>query len=47
MNLQRFIDAKQAELQALRAHMPQPLVTPRPDFFPPCANRFPPDMFCG
>ncbi len=33
MNLQRFIDAKQAELQALRAHMPQPLVTPRPDFF--------------
>ena len=32
MNLQRFIDAKQTELQALRAHMPQPLVAPRPDF---------------
>ena len=32
MNLQRFIDAKQTELQALRAHMPQPLAAPRPDF---------------
>ena len=32
MNLQRFIDAKQGELAALRARMPEPLGAPRPDF---------------
>lgn len=32
MNLQRFIDAKQAELQALRLCMPEPLRLCRPDF---------------
>ncbi len=32
MNLQRFIDAKQGELAALRACMPAPLDGPRPDF---------------
>ena len=32
MNLQRFIDAKQEELRALRANMPRPLALPRPDF---------------
>lgn len=32
MNLQRFIDAKQAELAALRREMPAPRVGVRPDF---------------
>lgn len=32
MNLQRFIDAKQDELAALRRRMPEPLSFPRPDF---------------
>ncbi len=32
MNLQRFIDAKQEELAALRRVMPAPLAAPRPDF---------------
>lgn len=32
MNLQRFIDAKQEELRALRQHMPPPLPLRRPDF---------------
>ena len=32
MNLQRFIDAKQAELAALRREMPAPQVGLRPDF---------------
>lgn len=32
MNLQRFIDAKQDELAALRHRMPEPLSFPRPDF---------------
>ena len=32
MNLQRFIDAKQEELAALRRAMPAPLQLPRPDF---------------
>lgn len=32
MNLQRFIDAKQAELASLRQKMPEPLDTVRPDF---------------
>ena len=32
MNLQRFIDAKQDELDALRRKMPQPLSSPRADF---------------
>lgn len=32
MNLQRFIDAKQGELAALRTHMPAPLDISRPNF---------------
>lgn len=32
MNLQRFIDAKQEEIAALRARMPAPLDIPRPNF---------------
>lgn len=32
MNLQRFIDAKQPELRALRRAMPAPLPCPRPSF---------------
>lgn len=32
MNLQRFINAKQEELRALRRYMPQPLPPRRPDF---------------
>lgn len=32
MNLQRFIEAKQAELAALRQRMPEPLAMQRPDF---------------
>lgn len=32
MDLQRFIDAKQAELEALRRAMPAPLEVARPDF---------------
>lgn len=44
MNLQRFIDAKQDELSALRRCMPQPAVLSRPDFLaalsaPPYADR--------
>lgn len=41
MNLQRFIDAKQDELAALKAFVPSPLPVRRPDFLaalsePPC-----------
>lgn len=42
MNLQRFIDAKQEELRALRLAMPAPLSCPRPSFLRALQSPLPP-----